>query len=535
MPSVASVLDEHVRLQLRCVDRLYLNGYLPGMQIGNQLKWFLIRQRGCAVPSPAILGAMGKAYRAEVERFAEREGVPLIEFERGERKDDVAARYRAKFRREEGVVFVGTAQERQRSFRAIKSRLPSGLTDFDYAPRTVYVTHYYFYLEDRDWGPAFVKVGRYVPFPVRVCLNGHEWAKRRARRERLRFSALDNGFLSCSNAERLQAICDELGPEDVRTFFDRWSHRLPWPLTAKDRAAGYEHRLSIWQMELSLTHVFDRPVQGRHFFEEVIRENLDLGRPDRVSLLFRIRHTRRTRPPEHGYRTRIFTQGVDPSLHVEYRSSHVKQYFKEQRALRTETTINDTHDFGLGKDLRHFDQLRREGERVNRQLLESERISQRCLLSQAALDRVTRPTECGTQRVSGLRFGDPRAMAVLQALTAFATLPTGFRNRDLRTRVAALLGLSLEQYTRNQMTYDLRRLRLKGLVARISETQRYTVTTFGLQVAMLFSKLYLRVLRIGTGQLELPADRLPPQLHRALVTLDREITKLIDAARLDAA
>jgi len=535
MPSVASVLDEHVSLQLRCVDRLYLNGYLPGMQIGNQLKWFLIRQRGCAVPSPAVLGEMGKAFRAKVEAFAEDEGVPLFEFERGKRKDDVAARYRAKFRGEEGVVFVGTAQERQRSFRAIKSRQPNGLTDFDYADRRVYVTQYYFYLQDREWGPAFVKVGSYVPYPVRVCLNGHEWAKRRAHRERVRFAALDNGFLSCSNAERLQAICDELGPDDVSRFFARWSQRLPWPLTPKDRAAGYEHRLSIWQMELSLTHVFDQPVQGRHFFEEVIRENLDLGRPDRVSLLFRIRHTRRTRPPLHGYRTRILTQGVDPSLHVEYRSSHVKQYFKEQRALRTETTINDTHDFGLGKDLRHFDQLRREGQRVNRQLLESERISQRCLLSQAALDRVSRPTQLDEQRVSGLRFGDPRAMAVLQALTGFAALANGFRNRDLRTRIAGLLGVSLDEYSRNQMTYDLRRLRLKGLIVRVPETQRYLVTSFGLQVAMLFSKLYLRVLRVGTGQLELPADRLPPTLRRALATLDEELTKIIDAARLDAA
>ena len=120
-------------------------------------------------------------------------------------------------------------------------------------------------------------------------------------------------------------------------------------MTAADRAAGYTHRLALQQVEVSLTQVFARPVQGRHFFEAVIRENLDLGRPDRVGLLFPHRITRDTPPPAWGYRTRVITDGVEPSLHIEYKSSHVKQYFKEQRALRTETTINNPTDFYVAK------------------------------------------------------------------------------------------------------------------------------------------------------------------------------------------
>lgn len=93
-------------------------------------------------------------------------------------------------------------------------------------------------------------------------------------------------------------------------------------------------------------------MQGRHFFEAVIRENLDLGRPDRVRLLFPLRLTRATPPPAFGYRTRVITDGVQLSLHVEYKSSHVKQYFKEQHALRTETTINNPMDFYVRKGRR---------------------------------------------------------------------------------------------------------------------------------------------------------------------------------------
>ena len=321
------------------------------------------------------------------------------------------------------------------------------------------VKHFYFYVQDRDWGPAFLKIGTYVPYPVKLCLNGHEWVKQRLRRQRVRFESLDNGFLACADPAALQAACDALGPADVQAFFDRWSQRLPWPMTPADRAAGYDHRLAISQLEVSLTDVFDRPVQGRHFFEALIRENLDLGRPDRVGLLFPIRIPRTTPPPTFGYRTRVITDGVQPSLHIEYKHSHVKQYFKEQHALRTETTINNPNDFYVNKGIANLSHLRDLGHQVNRKLLEVERVSQQCVLTQDALDRLQSPTVETGQRASALRFGDPRVMALLQAIVGFTHLPRGFRNRDLRPQVEALLG---RPYTRAQMTYDLRRLRLKG-------------------------------------------------------------------------
>ena len=318
---------------------------------------------------------------------------------------------------------------------------------------------------------------------------------------------------------------------DVQAFFDRWTARLPAPLTAADHAAGYTHRLALQQVEVSLTQVFARPVQGRHFFEAVIRENLDLGRPDRVGLLFPHRITRTTPPPAWGYRTRVITDGVEPSVHVEYKSSHVKQYFKEQRALRTETTINNPKDFYINKAVPNLSHLRDLGDQVNRKLLEVERVSHQCVLTQDALDRLQHPTVTTGHRVSALRFGDPRVMALFQALCAFTHLPRGFRNRDLRPHVEALLG---RPYTTAQMTYDLRRLRLKGLIHRIPQTHRYTATTYGLKVAFFYAKLYLRILRPNWAAL-LPADdALPHSLRTALDRLDAEIHKLYEEATLAA-
>jgi hypothetical protein len=504
---------------------------MPKLQTSGGLCYFLHDYLGHPVPSPALFKPRHDHFVAAVQAFATRHRIPVVPFEHGESKDALVAKYRARFTGREGVVIVGVAQEKMRSFKAQKRQGRGHTPVFDFSRQTVAVNHYYFYVHDREWGPAFLKIGTYLPYPVKLCLNGHEWVKQHLRRNHIRFESLDNGFLSCADATALQAACDALGPIDVQAFFDRWSHRLPWPMTPAERAAGYDHRLAICQLEVSLTQVFHRPVQGRHFFEAVIRENLDLGRPDRVRLLFPFRITRATPRPAFGYRTRVITDGVQPSLHVEYKSSHVKQYFKEQHALRTETTINNPMDFYVRKAIDNLSHLRDLGQQTNRKLLEVERLSHHCVLTHEALDRLQQPTIHAGQRVSALRFGDPRVMALLQALCAFTHLPRGFRNRDLRPHVEALLG---RPYTTAQMTYDLRGLRLKGLIHRIAGTHRYTATTYGLRTAFFYSKLYLRILRPNWAALVPDDDQLPRSLRDALDHLDTEIRKLHEEATIAA-
>jgi hypothetical protein len=531
MPNVHELIRDHVTLSIRCLDRLYLHAYMPKLQTSGGLCYFLRDHLGHPIPSPALFPPIHDRLIAAIKTFATPEDVPLIAFERGQRKDDVVAEYRASRPMDDSVVVIGVAQEKMRAFKAQKRRGPGKAVSFDFSRQSVAVNHYYFYVQDPDWGPAFLKLGTYLPYPIKLCLNGHEWVKQQLRRAGVAFDSLDNGFLACADPIRLQTICDRLGPADVQAFFDRWAARLPSPLTARDRAAGYTHRLALQQVEVSLTQVFARPVQGRHFFEAVIRENLDLGRPDRVGLLFPLRLTKATPPPAWGYRTRVITDGVEPSLHIEYKSSHVKQYFKQQRALRTETTINNPKDFYVAKAVSNVSHLRDLGDQVNRKLLEVERVSHQCVLTQDALDRLQQPTVEAGQRASALRFADPRVMAVCQAITGFAHLPHGFHNRDLRRPVEALLG---RPYSAAQMTYDLRRLRLKGLIHRIPKTHRYTATSYGLKVTFFYAKLYLRILRPQWVALLPASDQLPRPLRAALDQLEAQIQHIHKEATLAA-
>lgn len=534
-PNVYTIIKNHVTLSATCIDRLYINGYVPTLQTSGQLCYFLKEHRGNPIASPALFRPMRERFLTEIKRFGQGHKIPLVQFERGVRKDEVANRLRAEFKAREGVVFIGVAQERASSFKAKKGCGPKGGVRFDFSRQPVAVNHYYFYLQDRRWGPGFLKVGSYLPFPVKLSLNGHEWVKQRLREERIGFESLDNGFLSCADPQRLQQLCDSLGPSEVQDFFDRWSRRLPWPLLPEDRAAGFDHKLSLWQMEVSLTQVFDQPVQGRLFFDGIVHDNLDLGRPDRVSLLFPNRHTRRTAPPKQGYRTRVITYGVDPSVHISYRRSDLKQYFKLGRAGRTELTINDPADFGCTKCLNNLDYLRKVGATVNRRLLEHERVGQNCALSQQAFDRLQRPTEDQGRRASALRFGDPRVMALLQVLAHFVQIAADFRNADIRAKVAALIGVDQNDYTRGMMTYDLRRLRLKGLISRVDGTHRYRVTTYGLKSALFISKVFLRILRPGSQSLQNNLDDIQRPLRKALAAVDAEINQMCDAAQIHPA
>ena len=241
------------------------------------------------------------------------------------------------------------------------------------------------------------------------------------------------------------------------------------------------------------------------WFESVIRDHLDVGRPHQVTLIFDRKVSRRT---PGTFRTRVLQKGVDPILTCYYKSSRIKQYFKEGRALRTETVICDTYDFGIGRRVcaKNWYALRAVGESANRRLCDAEASDAKPAPDVVTFQKVTRPsTTDDGQYAPGLRFGEPRAMAVLASIVGFCHVVAGFTNRQLVELVSLLLNAS---YTSRQATYDLRRLRRKGLITRIPHSRRYQLTDLGRRVAVLFTKTHARVLAPGLTGLDpaLPED-----------------------------
>jgi hypothetical protein len=277
------------------------------------------------------------------------------------------------------------------------------------------------------------------------------------------------------------------------------------------------------QVEVSRTVVFDQPRRGRAFFEAVVADNIGIGRPDEVRVIFGRNIYKNTKGT---FRSRVVTRGVDVCLDVNYRDSRIKEYLKEGRALRIETVVNSPDDLGCQRRLRNLDELQAKARAANGRLLAVQRVGQDCAISTRLLQRVALPTVEEGQRSPALRFGDPRVMALAASLCVLVHTVVGFTNRSLCAQVRSLLG---GPYTSTQMTYDLRRLRLKGLIRRLDGENRYVLTPDGIRVALFYTKVHNRLL----GPL-LAADHPPApiELRRALKTIDTAVDNYIARARL---
>ena len=420
--SVADILSHHVKLAVEGIDRMYLNVFVPRLQHETGIVGFFREHRGQPLPSAALMQPMSRAFVAKLESYAAQHEIPLVQFRKGQRKDDVMKEYLRKFGKDEGVVFIGKAREKTPVFRTEKRRNPKSGQPYPWIVRsTAMVNHYYIYAVDRNFGPFFLKFCSYFPFNAKLCLNGHEYAKRQLAQEGIAFEALDNGVLSCAAPARLQKICDGLSAERIDGFLRKWLRLLPHPFTGAARKAGYRYDISILQAEFSLTQVLDRPVHGRLFFEQVIRENLDLGRPEEVQLIFNRKIDRRT---PGRFRTRM------------------------------------------------------------------------------------------------------------HGLIPFRLLPNGFRCADLRHHLAVLSGCDPQSISQGAITYQLRRLRLHGLIERVPDSFRYRVTEFGLRVALFFTRTYNRILRPGLAA-ALPTLRaINAPLKRAFDKLDTQLNAWIEQAQL---
>ena len=248
--SVAEILSEHVTLELEGIDRMYLNVYVPRLQREAGVAGFFRFHRGHRFASSVLMDPISKAFVGKLEDYARQHAIPVVSFRKGERKDDVAAGFLKAFKGDEGVLFIGKAQEKAPVFRTERRRnLKTGATYPWLVRSTAMVNQFYVYAVDRDFGPFFLKFCSYFPYNAKLCINGHEWLKRQLALRGIGYQALDNGILSCEDPTRAQALCEALSAQKIDALLRKWLRRLPHPFTPADRAAGYRYDISILQAD----------------------------------------------------------------------------------------------------------------------------------------------------------------------------------------------------------------------------------------------------------------------------------------------
>ncbi|MDP9442603.1 MAG: hypothetical protein M3P34_10600 [Actinomycetota bacterium] len=245
-------------------------------------------------------------------------------------------------------MMVGVAQERVSGWRGFRRGGSDSHPHFVYRRQSLSVNHYYFYLWDAEWAPGFIKVCPYAPYPVWAWVNGHEWLKRQLAQRSVGFDTIDNGIRSCDDLPS-PAVWPPTSRPATRAGSSTggWAccpPRSPPPIAGPATATSSPSASSSTPTPRCSTG----PGNGRAWFEAAIRDHLDLGRPERVSLVVDRRINRRT---PGRFATKVVSRGVDPQIQIHYRASNVKAYFKESRALRVETTVNNPDDFGVKRTL----------------------------------------------------------------------------------------------------------------------------------------------------------------------------------------
>ena len=333
--SAADVLSSHVRFQVECIDRMYLNVYQPKLQYAAGLVGYVHRQLGLPIASTAPLARITDRFVTAVHRFADTEGIPWIDFVKGQRKDDVMHQQLAMFTASEGVVFIGRAQEKTPLFRTEKRRHADGVAYPWIVKTTGVVNHFYFYCVDSRFRPVLSSSSAPTSRTTRSCAStattGRSGRPRRPGWGSYRWTTRSPRSTTRSRCSR---SATGWARTQIRALLDKWLAILPNPFTdADDHLAGYDYDVSMLQMEFSLTQRLDTPTSGRVFFEQVIRDNLDIGRPDQVGLIFDRRIFRKgPRATPGRFRTRVITDGVTASLHADYKHTTIKQYHKEGKA-----------------------------------------------------------------------------------------------------------------------------------------------------------------------------------------------------------
>jgi hypothetical protein len=527
---LADIVAGHVSLEIEGFDRMYLNGWVPALQTSGQVAGWL-GWRGFPIASPAALGKISQGFRSAVRRYADGNDIPWVLFRKGDRKLDVMRPYLDAAERagQSEVVAIGEAREFQWIFDATRKEGPDGVPWFRFYRTERLVTCYYFYIHDRRAGPAFIKVCAYAPYPAKAWLNGHEIARRAALAEGIAVTPLANGFAAASGPARLQELCDMIQPGTLRVFFEYWMSRLPLPLTGADRQHGCWWELSMRQIEVSRTPVFDDPRRVRAVFEELLAGNMNLGRPEHAEIIFAARVTRKT---PGTFSTRLLNRADQVTLNLSFRHSRIKIYLKEDRALRVESVINDPGDLGCKRGLEHLEELAAKARACNARLMDAVIAGQGSgILANPVIERIARPTsdEAG-RRVPAMRFGDPRVQALAGALTVWDFAVSGITNQRLRAWMTGLRGVP---YSMNQASCDLARLRRNGLIERIARSNTYRLTADGLTFALVYSRVHDQVLYPLTAHDQPIA--VPAPIRAAWHAITRHIDSTIAAAHLGRA
>jgi hypothetical protein len=505
-----------IRFGYHCFDRILCNVRISRFVKMGAVVRFLKDRRQATVLSPTFFRNISTAYHEWVAQRAEQAGIPiaLAPTDPNVRRHDWVGPYFDQLGTRTGTAVILKAREQAR----VVVSFPSRKHHLETATRLVNL--YYFYLRDPHCGRLFLRVCPYFPFNAQLCLNGHEYLAQQLRQQGSAFRQQDNALLDCDDPQRLQQLADAFGPADINQALDNSLTQWLDYFTPDERAQGYRHQVFCAQVEYCDNLIFHQRGALHRLFERLLDVNRGIGRPDKLATIFGQTLSRAdTRTGQT--RLKIIARHT-PVISTSFHNTVLKQYVKSNQLLRTEAACFQLRDLSLRKSVEHLEPVRQTLHASNQRYLNSQQNVLATYALRGQLQSLRQATVSASgRRTPGLRLDDPRLLALWQALTCFIhVLGHGtFRTKDLLPEAQRVL--NQPDYKLSQLRYDLGKLRCKGLVQRLKNSQRYQLTAEGYRLAILYSKIYHRLLAPLTAATidPFPKDKLV--LNNRLCKLDR--------------
>lgn len=527
--------------QYNCVDRIVLNGYFPlGQQGGGFRHWWKQLTGSDETLTQDHLQRMAGRFSRRVHGFAKKKNIPIIHCKTGERKHLLVPQYQPADQNFKGLFLILVAKAPALVWEA--KRNMKGALNLERKAPWPYVNHYHFHIIDPDWGHITIKMSGHPPFGIQIILNGHEWVERQARKQTVsQILKEGNCFVGGSDFQALNqiadALCDHHAIGRLNEVCDRWVYSccLCFGLdTQEQEKSGFRYRYSCYQLEYSRNLLFVRGRMLDAVYQGLIDRTRRTLNVDRLKTIFgrKARPAHREKP---GKKPPRFECVIDESAYdltvfkVHFGRLTLKVYDKGARVLRVEAVAHNVKDLRCGKILEKLSIMLEKLQRMAIDFLNVLKAAHISYLNEKTLDNLHQPTQRGSSRLAGINLQNPRMRNVCEALLHLAPKPGGFTCAELTEQVQKSKKGCIQNYNQRQASYDLRKLRGKGIVEPIPKTRKYRCSTFGIETISALIILREKIIRpILAGLVDKKVGRPPKNMQ----PIDKHYINLRNEMRL---
>ena len=476
-----------------CFDRIVINGYLSMLSRPNNVVYFFKEVLGLPCITKEVLSKRTEDYRGWVESYAKNHGIPIEWAEKGVRKEEYVIPFLRKMERRSqfGVYFIFKSMEQGSTFRSVKPKFETEDQNYRIIKRTrSRFTHYYFYIRDERLGPMAIRVSSFLPFQTTIYLNGHNFIEQELNTAGIAFRKNDNAFVAAEDPSALQEAADRLTPELIFQRLNYWTLIVGPKFSERERKAMNLNRYYAFsQIEYCCNFIFKRSFPIRRMFKRSCELGFFLISADKISHIFGWKITRRFNGKLQTVLERI-EQGHH-TLRAYFKNSFVKQYEKFRTFLRMEVCSNNLPDLRLKKGLQNLPQVREVSLEILDRFANLQINALDAHFDFPFLQKLALSIDCGKSRIAGIKIHDTRMIRLMEALMHAGSTINGWTSAQIHQTIVS--AYDLPHYTINQLRYDLRKMRARGLIQRNGNQYSYFFTDKGVKASIMLHLLHKRV------------------------------------------